>query len=364
VIVAHSAVNPSVSASAVISELDSAPTRKRRRSNRRVAIRGRAPLVAVADGVGAVGRVIALVARWMFKVLLLAGLLATLIGGGRLAVAHVMGSQRFALREVVVSATSRLSHDEVLALAQVNEGDRLLALDTDAIARRVAEHPWVAEARVRRQLPSALTIDVVERKAVAVAVLGALYLLDDGGRPFKRATPAEAVGLPVITGLERSQYVDHRGPSEAAYREALAVVAAWGRQPAGSGSARPALGEVNLSPRYGFTLYLLEGGAEVRLGRGDYDRKLASLDQIFEAVRTSGQPGSAIRGVYLDGDDPGKVTARLQLPADPAGSAPAGEQTTVFSTTTAPTTAASKPSRTTSRTSSPSLSSRSATVSE
>jgi cell division protein FtsQ len=309
VIVAHSAVNPSVSASAVISELDSAPTRKRRRSNRRVAIRGRAPLVAVADGVGAVGRVIALVARWMFKVLLLAGLLATLIGGGRLAVAHVMGSQRFALREVVVSATSRLSHDEVLALAQVNEGDRLLALDTDAIARRVAEHPWVAEARVRRQLPSALTIDVVERKAVAVAVLGALYLLDDGGRPFKRATVAEADGLPVITGLERSTYVDHRQPAEAAYREALGIVAAWAK-----GANRPPLGEVNLSPRYGFTVFLLDGGAEIRLGRGDYDRKLARLDQIFEAVEASGADGSAVRVVHLDGGNLSKISVGLELP--------------------------------------------------
>jgi cell division protein FtsQ len=330
VIVAHSAVTPSAALVENIS--DELTTRKRRRpSNRRVAVRGRAPLVAVADGVGAVGRVVLLVARWMFKVLLLAGLLVALVGGGRLAVAHVMGSSRFALREVVVSPTSRLSHEEVVALAKVNEGDRLLALDTDAIAARVAEHPWVAEARVRRQLPSALTIDVVERKAVAVAVLGALYLLDDAGRPFKRATAAEAAGLPVVTGLERSQYVDHRAPAEAAYREAIAVVGAWSRS---QGPGRPALGEVNLSPRYGFTLYLLEGGAEVRLGRGDYDRKLASLDRIFEAVKASGQPGSAIRGVHLDGEDPQKVTARLQLPADPASSDPAGEKMTVFSTTT------------------------------
>jgi len=35
--------------------------------------------------------------------------------------------------------------------------------------------------------------------------MGALYLLDESGRPFKRATFEEADGLPVITGVTREQ---------------------------------------------------------------------------------------------------------------------------------------------------------------
>jgi cell division protein FtsQ len=292
--------------------------RRRAAANRRVSFQRRAPIVAVAEGVGAVGRVMLSVARVLGKALLVLGLVGLLFFGGKLALAHVMDSPRFALREVTVSPTTRVSHDEVLALAQVEEGDRLLALDTDAIAARVAEHPWVAEARVSRQLPAGLKIDVVERRAMAVALLGALYLLDDGGRPFKRATVAEADGLPVITGLERSQYVDHRQPSEAAYREALAIVAAWGTRP-----GRPPLGEVNLNPRYGFTVFLLDGGAEIRLGRGDYDRKLARLDQIFEAVEANGANGSAVRVVHLDGGNLSKVSVGLEL-SETAGLPAAG----------------------------------------
>jgi len=283
--------------------------RRRAAANRRVSFQRRAPIVAVAEGVGVLGRVLLSVARVMAKVLLVLGLVGTLFFGGKLALAHVMDSPRFALREVTVSPTSRVSEDEVLALARVEAGDRLLALDTDAIAARVAEHPWVAEARVSRQLPSGLNIEVTERRATAVALLGALYLLDDNGRPFKRATVAEADGLPVITGLERSTYVDHRQPAEAAYREALAIVAAWGK-----GANRPPLGEVNLSPRYGFTVFLLDGGAEIRLGRGDYDRKLARLDQIFEAVEANGADGSAVRVVHLDGGNLSKISVGLELP--------------------------------------------------
>jgi cell division septal protein FtsQ len=295
-------------------ELDQ-PTRTfkwkgRRRKNRRVNVQRRTPFVAVADGFSWAGRAVYRTVRTLGKVLLLLGLLALLLGGGRLALEQITGSPRFALQNVEISATSRITPDEIVELARVAEGDRLLKLDTDLIAARVAEHPWAAEVRVSRRLPSVLRFDVIERRAVATVNLGGLYLVDETGRPFKRATMSEADGLPVLTGLERSQYVDHRGPSEAVFREALAILSAYRAQP-----GRPEVGEVNMSPRYGFTLFLLEGGAEIRLGRRDYDRKLARLDQIFEAVKTSGADPASIRVVHLDGSDLRKVPVRLHVPS-------------------------------------------------
>jgi cell division protein FtsQ len=293
--------------------------RRRRGSNRRVVVKRTSVLVAIARGIGAVGRGLLVVCRVVAKVLVVAGLLSALIVGGRLGVRHVMASPRFALREVEVTPTTRVTRDEILTLAAVNEGDRLLALDTDVIAGRVAEHPWIAEARVRRELPSGLHIDVVERRAAAVVALGALYLVDETGRPFKRATMEEADGLPVITGIERALYVDERAAGEAAFREALALTAAWRARP-----ERPALSEVNIEPRHGFTVFLLDGGAEVRLGRGDYERKLASLDRILAAVKASGAGVAAIRVVHLDGANANHVPVRMSTEA--TGLAPPGER--------------------------------------
>jgi cell division protein FtsQ len=288
---------------------------RRRRGNRRAIIQPTPMLVAVADGLGSFGRGLLAVCQVLGKLILLCVLLAALLGGGRLAVRHVMASPRFALRMVEVSEAARVSRDEVVELAGVTEGDRLLALDTDAIAARIAQHPWVGEARVRRQLPSALRIELAERRAAAVAALGGLYLIDEAGRPFKRATMAEADGLPVITGLDRDQYVDHRAAVEAAFREALGLVAAWRARP-----GRPGLSEVNLAPRYGFSLFLLEGGAEIRLGRGQYDRKLASLDRILEAVTSNGASWSTVRVVHLDGTDLGRITVQTGAPGTLASS--------------------------------------------
>ena len=72
-------------------------------------------------------------------------------------------------------------------LAGVELGDRLLAVDPDAVAARVTTHPWILSARVRRELPSTLAIEVTERRAV-------------GERAARRALPARRDRPPVQAG--------------------------------------------------------------------------------------------------------------------------------------------------------------------
>ena len=280
----------------------------RRTRNRRAVIQRAQPVVVVADALTVLGRKVLVVLRVVGKLALALGITAAILFSGRLAVRHVMASPRFAVREIQVTLAAHLSRDEILELAGVSEGDRLLAIDTDPVAARVAAHPWVKSARVRRQLPSTLVIDVVERRAAAAVSLGRLYLVDETGHPFKKATMEEAEGLPVLTGLDRARYGEVKDATEAAFREALALIADYGARP-----GRPALSELNIDPRFGFTLFLLDGGAELRLGRGDFGKKLARLDQIFEAVKVS--PGlGALRVVHLDhldGTDGSRVTVGL-----------------------------------------------------
>ncbi len=280
---------------------------RRRKSNRRAQVQKRAPLVAVADGLVAVGRGLWVLLLVVGKVAAAVALVVGLVWGTRWATRHVIDSPRFAVHEIQVSPTARLTRDEVLSLSGVRAGDRLLAVDTDQVAAQVAAHPWVATVRVGRQLPSTLTIDVAERRAAAVVALGGLYVVDDTGRPFKRASMAEADGLMVITGVDRAQYVDMRDASEAALREALALAVEYRSRP-----TRPAPSEINIDMRFGFTLFLLDGGGEIRLGRGEYNKKLARLDQIFEAVRTGGSSDVRdIRLVHLDVASGDKVPVRL-----------------------------------------------------
>ena len=279
----------------------------RRKGNRRITVASPSVAVWIAGALQGLFRRGLVV----FKALAAIAVLAGAAWAGEQVVRHVVASPRFAVREVRVSATTHVGEDDVLALAAVAPGDRLLSIDTDAVAARVASHPWVAAARVRRELPSVLAIDITERSAAAVAVLGALYLLDESGHPFKRATLDEADGLVSLTGVSRQQYAAFRDASAAAYREALAILDEY-RSPDSSAKVRPPLSEIHIDPHYGFSLVLYDGGAEIRLGRGDYTDKLERLDRIFDGLPTFGAHGSAsLQVVHLDGPNRERVPIRL-----------------------------------------------------
>ena len=267
-----------------------------RRRNRRVVVQRRSLFLMLGAGLARVGRGAWLVGKVVGKVVAVLAVLAGAGWGGRWTVRHVVDSPRFQVKQIDIAATQHVRREELLALSGVSLGDRLLSVDTDAVAARVATHPWVAAAQVKRHLPSVLHIEIVERRAAAAASLSGLYLVDENGRPFKRARMDEAEGLPVLTGIGREQYAKLPDASAAVFREALALLDDYRVRP-----GRPGLSEVSIDPRFGFTLILLEGGAEIRLGRGEYSKKLARFDQILEAVEKEHLGGlSAVRVVNLD----------------------------------------------------------------
>ncbi|WP_028929413.1 cell division protein FtsQ/DivIB [Pseudonocardia asaccharolytica] len=107
----------------------------------------------------------------------------------------------------------------VLAAAAVERGAPLIAVDTRAVAGRVALLQGVARVEVTRDWPHTVTIGVTERVAVALAETpeGRL-LVDDTGVPFRPA-PEVPPALPrLVFGAV--------GPDDPATRAALEVLMA------------------------------------------------------------------------------------------------------------------------------------------
>src|SRR5439155_7820276 len=77
----------------------------------------------------------------------------------------------FAVREVVVRDHHRLPADEVRAAAGVTPGMSIWDVDAAAAAARLATHRWIRAARVRRQLPSRVVIDVRDVPPLAIVAL-------------------------------------------------------------------------------------------------------------------------------------------------------------------------------------------------
>ncbi len=209
--------------------------------------------------------------------------LAGALYGGRYFVYH---SPRLALREVRITGTRHLSPALIQQRATVELGTNLLHIDSDAVAARLQNEPWIKRARVRRELPSTLHIDLVEHEPAALVSLESLYLCDSDGLVFKRAHPSEYGELTVITGIGRAGYVLEPAYARAQIVSALAALARYRQE-----SNRPPIGEVHIDRFVGVTLYTRQGVA-LQLGQGDaaeLDARLARFDVLWRRLSRSEQ---------------------------------------------------------------------------
>lgn len=103
---------------------------------------------------------------------------------------------------VVVTGADHTTAAVVVEASGVRTGEPLVDVDTGAVARRLADLPWVRSADVERRWPATVAVEVLERVPVAVveAQGGGVLLVDGDGRVLAREATAPA-GLVRLDGL-------------------------------------------------------------------------------------------------------------------------------------------------------------------
>lgn len=128
-----------------------------------------------------------------------------------IAMAVVPGSERW-LDELACAAGFRLARIEVAGIRYTQRADIVAALSAEtgmpitrveplAAKRRIEALPWVATADVRRMLPDAVAVTVVERKpAILWRGPDRDVMLDMTGRELSTVPRGAELGLPVVSG--------------------------------------------------------------------------------------------------------------------------------------------------------------------
>lgn len=199
-------------------------------------------------------------------------------------------SKRFALADVQVTGQQEATDVELVRLAGLLLGQNLLAMDVRAMERNLSTHPWVKSVRVTRHLPSRLTIEVEEHRAVALLSLGELYLVNEEAVPFKRIKAGDSLDLPLVTGIDREAFAQQRDGALAQLRDALSLVEAWSAE---EGAAKEPLSEVNLHPE-GVTAVTTKG-LQIEFGEGDVPAKLSRLARVRKELNARSLVAEVIR---------------------------------------------------------------------
>jgi len=166
------------------------------------------------------GSLVDSVMRWIpFSEETLHRILMTVILGGAAVLAWVVASMAgvpqlveaemallasksgFEVKRVEVRGVNRMNELKIYEKVLGQRDQAMPRLDIAALRDELLQLSWVKDARVSRQLPDTLVVDVIERNPHAVLRRdGRLTLIDETGHPLEAVNPAKAKGLLVLTG--------------------------------------------------------------------------------------------------------------------------------------------------------------------
>jgi cell division septal protein FtsQ len=261
--------------------------------------------------------------------LLVAGVTLVLAAGATFGYRALRDSKLFAVRTVAVTgADARLRAQVEDAARQGAAGRGLLALSSSALARAIELVPGVHAARVDRDFPSTLRVEIWPEHAVALAVHGHdRVVVSATGRVLARIdNRAKPPNLPRIPLRGAVPNAGARIPDPQVLAQLRAIAAIPDRF-----GARVAWSKVD--PDHGLELQLNWPKLWIRLGPAvDLPQKLRAAALVLHAYPTVATRQSLS---YVDVSAPARPAVRPITP-DPATAglaAPATDTTTTGATT-------------------------------
>ncbi len=212
---------------------------------------------------------------WLVRSRIVRGALIIVVSLTVLRGAYILLDRAFSLEEVVIKGNRYVTDGEVVRLMGIKRGAGLLSLDIGRVKGRLMLSPWIEEAAIRKELPHKLEVSLIENEPVAILKRkGRLHLINKEGTPLERLKETVSF-LPVIS-LESNR----KGTLKEAIR--LARVIRAGRY-----FENKDIEIVARSPEE-ITLYL--DSLPVKIGKGDYEKKLSRLVSLDERLLRSKIP--------------------------------------------------------------------------
>lgn len=208
---------------------------------------------------------------------------AIVIYGGYRAFALVLNATALQVSKVTVKGTVRLSAGEVQQLAHGLYGSNILTADLMKYRRRILDSPWVADAALRRVLPSTIEITVVERRPFGISRLGnQLFLIDREGTVIDEYGPQySSFDLPIIDGLVRAPRDGKPAIDPARAQLAARVIDSVAASP----QLATRLSQIDVSDSHNAMVLLDDDPAWLYLGEERFRERLQSYAEVASALR-------------------------------------------------------------------------------
>jgi cell division protein FtsQ len=188
-------------------------------------------------------------------------------------------SERFKLQNINFVGCKHSNPETLERVVRQSVPSNILQIDLKQLRSRLEEEPWIAQAEIRRILPSRLIIYVGERSpSVLLEVQGELMIADKNGILLGRHEQKYGkLDVPVFKGLVGQNAQEYRmNQAENSARVGLGMKMLE-ELDYGSPAFTRNISEVDLADKGNVKILLLDDGAEVSLGDRDFLKRFRTL---------------------------------------------------------------------------------------
>jgi cell division protein FtsQ len=210
-------------------------------------------------------------------------LAAVTLYAGQQAFAVIAALEIFHIDQINVRGNHWLSKGEVLAILDDLRGRSILAVDLMDWRRALLNSPWVADASLRRTLPSTVDVVILERAPLGIGRINdSLYLVDDRGDVIDDYGPNYAdLDLPIIDGLSTSA----TPPGEQSANLYRAQLARRLMDALRAGDMASQISQIDVSDSRNAVVLLDGDPTLIRLGNERFVERLQSYHELAPALR-------------------------------------------------------------------------------
>jgi cell division septal protein FtsQ len=213
-----------------------------------------------------------------------------IVSGALIPVAYkfITESSVLSVRTIHVKTGHKAKPEEMQLYLREFIGRPLYGVNLKAVQLAALKHPWVSEVTVRRQPPSELEVEIIERQPLALIKREKLWVVDARGVSFKTAENEAELALPLVTG---------------AADVGVLVTHLQAKQPGGA--------ILEVQP-YGIAQHrvIFSNGLEVIIGDKN---SLEQWQKLIRVLNSLGEKQNTLAFVYLD-DTPkrGQIAVRFK----------------------------------------------------
>ncbi|MFQ6616784.1 MAG: cell division protein FtsQ/DivIB [Fidelibacterota bacterium] len=225
-------------------------------------------------------RVLTVAGTWSLRVL----------GGGALAFVIFLAfrwaetTQQFDLVDVRVMGNRFLDKGDLSQWVQLPADPALMDIDLEYVQTHLESHPYIKAARVSRDFPGSLRIDVVERVPLAYINQSPFHLIDQEGVILPASDQAYEFDIPTLSGFNPAQELYPVG-EQCLSQKVLEAVDYLNLIRNRFPRLYADLSEVRINAGDEYVLYLSHYPTEILLGAAHLSQRLSLLQQFAQTVR-------------------------------------------------------------------------------